>query len=666
MDEIREKPSIVRYIYCVVAVIMLLCGLTYLLSSCTEIVDGPAGKKGKGVRIPVNFSVHIGTHSDEEEVQARSLNAKNEPVTDMVRVKGDVYMYATLEEDHPVTTRAATTNLPDGSLVRIAAYNTSTPIPLFEDTATYIASSGELLPLYNGLFVPDNEDYRFVAYSLNTHPMPNQNATTLTLMDLFAYYPNADWLWGFTDTTQPITASDVESIDITLNHLLTRVRVEATTEAIFPAVNINRIGQTTLHPPYEGRLNLDLFSGVLTTSSGITATGLQITRWRNILPPPASPEAWGTGTGNLNSQNVESDYVYIFTNKADTNSLKLNNLNIGGSELGDFQFRITKRLLPGHSYTIKLNFRELVWSGSNVYWDDATQKLTFLPETTPEAAQGYQGVYFMWGSLVGISPQETNDPSSIILYVPLSGSSWGKRYAATQTEWTGTTMADIPRIKTGEFITNASWLDDHSTRNYLFDIPTPAYLTGDICKYLTERGDAPEGEWRMPNAREFGASAADYNLFYLNAGWSSSAVDVEGTSNFLAPPFYSYAIKTTASNKKTIFPGGGYRMYENGSVIKASTIYLSGSPTVLQENDPNKSQIFDAFFGMDLATPPPQLFPRLRIPLVGYYQGPVRCVKIEGNAIFLDLDQPTADVEDWDPGGTFGQGDTDGQGNLWY
>jgi len=75
MDEIREKLSIERYIYCVVAVIMLVCGLVYLLSSCTEIVDGPGGKKGKGVRIPVNFSVHIGSYGDEEAVQARSLNA---------------------------------------------------------------------------------------------------------------------------------------------------------------------------------------------------------------------------------------------------------------------------------------------------------------------------------------------------------------------------------------------------------------------------------------------------------------------------------------------------------------------------------------------------------------------------------------------------------------
>ena len=652
MDEIREKISIERYIYCVVAVIMLVCGLTYLLSSCTEIIDGPAGKKGKGVKVPVSFSVHLGSHGDEEAVEARSLNAKNEPpATDIVRVTNNVYMYATIEEERPVTTRAATTNLPDGTLVRIAAYNLSTAG--FIDTATYISSnSGDLLPLYDGLFVPDNiNSYRFVAYSMNTYTMPNQNATTLTFTP-YMNYPDLDLLWGHTDTTviQPI---GTESIDITLNHLYSRIKVEATTEAILPAVNFNRIGSAYLNPHYDDILNLNLFTGVLTPlNNNPVQNTMQLTKWRN-----QGDALWGTGTG-LSSQNIESDYVYIFTNASNLNSLMLNNLMVDGVELGNRQFRVTKQLLPGHSYILKLTFKRLVWAGSNIFWNGT--KLTFFPETAPEVSQGYQGVYFMWGSLIGISPRSVSDPpnfvfspSSTKLYVPLAGS-WNVQYAAgSHPLWTGTAMTDIPH-KTGEFLTNASWLDNHTTQNYLVESHDPAGLTGDICKYLTERGDAPEGEWRMPNSSEFGAASAEYSMNINPTSFEAikGSVNEDGTTDLYALP--SYVRKTIS---KTIFPAAGQR--DQNGIATSAVFYLSGSPTV--STNPFVSQVFDRFYVMDIGS---TVTFNSKVPLGS--QGPVRCVKIEGSAIFLDLDFPTADVEDWEAGGTFGQGDTDGQGNLWY
>ena len=653
MDEIREKPSIVRYIYCVVAVIMLLCGLTYLLSSCTEIVDGPAGKKGKGVKVPVIFSVHIGTHDSEVTVEPRKTKATNEPITDFAHVRGDVFLYATFEEEHPVTTRAMTTNLSDGSLVRIVAYNLGGTV--IESSAIYVASAGELTPLTDGLFVDDGYAYIFVAYSLNDNTIPAQDAgsPTLTFSLGSLTNPDLDLLWG--KTTSPVLgASDNETVEITMNHLFARVRVQATTGAIIPAAPIKKLENVHVNPSYRGTMTLNVITGIVTPQSSTPdGTGTLLTRWRE-----QGASTWVSGS-NLNYTNVESDYFYIFTNGSTKTVLKIGNLNVNDIDLGAYEFGFTNtELIPGHSYTMKLNFKKLIWAGSNIFWDNANQKLTFLPETAPEAAQGYQGVYFMWGSLIGISPQGPFDDANTILYVP-GATTWSntQRTASGLNSWGGTSMADIPRIKTGDPLTYGALLEDYSTRNYLSDTHNPSGLTGDICKYLSDRDDV-EGEWRMPNAREFGETPADYNTFNINGGWISSNVNVAGTSNFYAGDFYSFAIKTVS---RTVFPGGGYRMYSGGSVSTMSTLYLSGSPSFTSTN---QTQTFDAFFGMFLVAA--TLRPYGSIPLVEYHQGPVRCIKIEGDAIFLDLDQPTADVEDWDPGGTFGQGDTDGQGNLWY
>jgi hypothetical protein len=648
MEDMREQLTIGRFLNDAVVSILLLYGLIYFLFSCTiEISDKPDPRAGK--RVPVNFALKIGSYGDDEMVESRRLNVSKEPATDYVRVANNIYMYATLSEEHPVTTRSTYSNLPEGSLVRIVAYNSVGTLTLI-DSATYITTGGELWPVNQGLSVPENASYWFVAYSLSVPSLaipPQSNDTNLTLS--FVPDPNIDLLWGKTSDIY-ISDSDTEVADtIKVVHKLSRVRIEATTDMIIPAVKFNKIENAYLHPNYGSSVNLDAFTGNLTAGATPHYVGVQFNKWRD-----QGATVWGTGD-NLNSTDVESDYILIFTNESNIVSLFIDNMIIDGKNFRGYEFRFSsKTLLPGHSYTLKLNFRRLVWAGSNIYWDGA--KLTFLPENIPEAAQGYQGVYFLWGSLVGISPKGNFDNANTILYVHNGISTWSNtQRAASGHDWTGTTMADIPHIKTGEFLVNAPWFDDHRLRNYLVEVHNPGNRTGDICKFLTDTGDAPPGEWRMPNFRELGIEANEYDMYVNHQPfWDSSIIKDDGTTNFYTVP--SYAKKTVS---ETIFPAGGSRV-ANGDVTTGGTFYFSGSPTV--KTNQFTSNIFDAVFTLEILRPNSVDLMKQSLS----QQGPVRCMRLIDRGISFNLGLPTVDVEDFDNGGTFGDGDTSGQGDVWY
>lgn len=121
------------------------------------------------------------------------------------------------------------------------------------------------------------------------------------------------------------------------------------------------------------------------------------------------------------------------------------------------------------------------WAGSNIYWDGS--KLTF-DDTDVTTHQNYQGVFFQWGSLWGIAPNDES-ASTTTVYTP-SGQ--------TTVSWTS-----IPRVDTGLNI------PDDKPRSYLMEIHDPSKNIGDICRYLTEKagGTLYGKKWRMPTQKEF-------------------------------------------------------------------------------------------------------------------------------------------------------------------
>jgi hypothetical protein len=129
----------------------------------------------------------------------------------------------------------------------------------------------------------------------------------------------------------------------------------------------------------------------------------------------------------------------------------------------------------------------LQFAGSNIYYDATAKHLTF-DDYGVTANEQFQGVYFKWGSLTGISPVGTYSGTTVTYpkggEAVISSPAWGS----------------IPSVPPGApYTTDAKYLTTtaHDTVNGV----------GDICKYLTQMGWAPAGKrWRMPTAAEFGAN----------------------------------------------------------------------------------------------------------------------------------------------------------------
>jgi uncharacterized protein (TIGR02145 family) len=153
------------------------------------------------------------------------------------------------------------------------------------------------------------------------------------------------------------------------------------------------------------------------------------------------------------------------------------------------------------------------FAGSNIYWDGS--KLTF-DGAGSTSKQYYQGVFFKWGSLVGISPaaqgsgtdkRTWSGAETIYRTTAYNGSATG---GGTKPTWKSSVAAStvydsykaIP-YESDEFTTYGA-SQDHL--NYSASTKTAKWSAykGDICRYLGEIGAAPSG-YRMPTSSEFAA-----------------------------------------------------------------------------------------------------------------------------------------------------------------
>lgn len=259
-------------------------------------------------------------------------------------------------------------------------------------------------------------------------------------------------------------------------------------------------------------------------------------------------------------------------------------------------------------YHTGLKFAEpLVWAGSNIYWDGT--QLTF-DETVVDAGAGSdlkQGVFFKWGSLVGVSPS-----LSYVTYTPIyvmgGASSW----------ISGTTPYNSILDFYGANISGGG-----QTNTYLNDTQQNTdfmYLTsrGDICKYLSKTG-AVEGNWRMPTGADFNAAGIAEHAM---VGWSTnslpwsrfgtfatvSGAEADGTT--LVGSGGTYTVGHAVSR----FPASGYRDH-NGMLLSIGTYGNNWSSSIFTGTDMAFHMVF-VFSGFY----PVYYFNRR-------YGFPVRCVR---------------------------------------
>jgi hypothetical protein len=145
---------------------------------------------------------------------------------------------------------------------------------------------------------------------------------------------------------------------------------------------------------------------------------------------------------------------------------------------------------------VKINKGGASFAGSNIYWvpdpSDATKGyLTFKPHGYKGEENNYQGVYFKWGSLVGVSPAGAWSDNTTPVY-KYNGTAWEK---TTASSWSA-----VPYYSSGT--------DNQTKENYFVDKNIQdnenGNNTGDICRFLGDLNDghAPAG-YRLPKSSEF-------------------------------------------------------------------------------------------------------------------------------------------------------------------
>jgi hypothetical protein len=164
---------------------------------------------------------------------------------------------------------------------------------------------------------------------------------------------------------------------------------------------------------------------------------------------------------------------------------------------------LAQALSGGVSYTITVRLRVPIFARSNIYWDGSA--MDFVRAGTDGSKEAYQGLYFKWGSLMGISPVGDWVDSSTPVYTP------GSSTASTYLSW-----ASIP-------------YEDSATE---VGAPNTTPLKGDICTQI-------DPLYRLPESGEFGPGT---NAWWDSDGWTKAIV-----GNFLVPNGYEGGTYTFTS-----------------------------------------------------------------------------------------------------------------------
>jgi hypothetical protein len=462
----------------------------------------------------------------------------------------------------------------------------------------YVYGSGTLTPS-NNFNVKVGQAYDFICISYNSTTLPSTVGYTVgsALPSAFSVADAKDLLWWKSTSAETISASGID-LDITLKQKLAKVKViiDCSYNKWKIMVNDNyvRIGTVAL----SNLMNLstgDVDGTSLATryfpSFSATVDAMSQTSELRIMPKASSEITISVGIGSVLRDGLSA---------------------IPSSATGTVKF--TTPLIAGTSYTITVRLRTPIWARSNIYWKWTTDKyhpgdggkLTFVPAADDPAQNddtkaGYQGVLFKWGSLVGISPAQTDGSDDFLsqdvpIYVPIvNNSTWEATTSSAKgwTSWGDSTAdpTDIPYMDKNRGVGidgyNSTWLID-AERNVLDTING---FRGDICQYLTTKTHAVSGDYRLPMSKEFVSSGGMINL--PSSGWISSdpypssgnnaAGEADGTANLLVAAenngdeIYGSAIN---SSMDLILPASGFRDATGmlfASSVGTSSVYWTGS-----------------------------------------------------------------------------------------
>jgi hypothetical protein len=329
------------------------------------------------------------------------------------------------------------------------------------------------------------------------------------------------------------------------------------------------------------------------------------TSTESTIPQPV------TGYTGLNTNTVNTDPRIVYTNGSLTTTVTIGSITVSGIDITytNLTASFQKQLEINTSYILRVDIRKVVaWAGSNIYWVETEQTtgagyLTFS-QVGDRSKEMYQGVFFKWGSLVGVSPTQYSPGSSNVfnandtIYVPNDNATktnitWARTTPTLATCVTSNNWGSVPYVNVSyPSSVNMDYTDDYLTRDY--DSGTgdasgghnPAVYKGDICKYLSGQPHTPAGTWRMPTAADNRSAQNRWQNTTLpnDAYWQRIPVLdgsdwVSGSNNITngvqcGHPDGSYNTWTHGASYcgTVVFPASGYRQV-------SGNLFATGSST---------------------------------------------------------------------------------------
>jgi hypothetical protein len=458
----------------------MLGSLVCLCPSCDEV-----GNRAPSETLSATLSVSCRPFGADNEALARSAGRRNRaPETVEIPLEDRWFLAATLEEEEVAPTRADYNGITDGAKFVVVAYEISSGSSQ-SAMYTYNAALGQLEKSVatQAIELTTGEKYRYVHYSYNSTTEVPVYGATINVTPYSGTATNNDLLWGEGGGENGLGTD--EAIEVSLSHKFTRVKLKISSSETTSA-NLS-ITSAAIETNYSDVLTVadgSFLNHTLTTAQEFSLTGAQVST----------------------SHFVESEYRMVHA--ANQPVVKVRIVGTIGNKPFDLTPTFTGPLAAGGSYVLRIRFRKGVgWAGSNVYWDQSLNggngSLTFAPHGD-RTKEMYQGVFFKWGSLVGIDPSRYNgstdwNSSNSILYIP-------NYTSASVHSWTTDVHMvynNIPSLY-AESIIEQGIMD----RYYLALYSDYANQKGDICRYLSESEGygggigIVKGKYRMPTLCE--------------------------------------------------------------------------------------------------------------------------------------------------------------------
>ncbi|MDR1517415.1 MAG: hypothetical protein LBS52_04850 [Dysgonamonadaceae bacterium] len=628
MKRKEESLSIVHYAGYLTVIVLLLCGMVSLLSSC-EKEEFVKGKKGSGAQIPLTIRIE-GINERNTESLTRSSGKDDESVTTTIAL-GDGLMLEMHLAPSPPSQLRATTPLGSDKKYRVIVLDENHQYVSHKD---YVGSATE----DPDFMVTQGETYDFICVSLNSaDSVPTTTNLSVGNTPSFWTAPTNGTDLLYWSETKTIEDEDDAILSITLTHKYSEVTLVADysynegCEITAIAANSIRIA-----PNFKVKMNYNGSTAKTAVKDSIT------TEWVSWPSPMTA------------STSQQSNAQKLFTDNGNL-YLRVNVRALTLQAIAEIKspHRVTWANFPGttleggKSYTLTLKFKTVKFASSNIYWDDINNRLTFEPYSADPSrdygsagiikanAQSYQGVFFKWGSLIGVSPAWQNVYSGLRavsgpgtdgtpIYVPTytaaspASSSWEKTNVATFAKvWTETTnRAGSVAWDSIPYAGDSSW-DDYSSKRWPYvnnapsssapftnyngseitDLGTSHYAdcVGDICRYISETQtftDASSGTrvyYRLPRCIEFGPAINDWILSYTPigvSGWTrepTGSEDWPGSSPQLTDHHGTYTLISKGGkfgSTANFFPATGIYIQVGGFAYNAMVrngLYWSSS-----------------------------------------------------------------------------------------